>query len=321
MKKRGAAAGRARRGGEKLNRLRLAVEEFVKAAGDQPPLPASVGSERPNRKSRRELRKEKRRLKRSRRRLQQHGETGKAPAAPARPAPAASPKVPASPPAAVKQRPEPPRQQKAVRPPVPAPRPAAISWSRKRALLEANEEEEKEIRRLERRLGLNKRRKKKGNSGAEGLPQSFVRDGLDYVLGVLGSGAGLGELCGDSDQEEAPGLRASKEAPEEDDEEEEEEEALGEDEELEDASDASEGEDVEEQWESDGSSAPEGEPEASEPPDPQEEEEVGCLSEIAQTCFPKRHECKIDFTSTLQSVCSLTSMWNVGENSAGPTKR
>uniref|UniRef100_A0A8C3GF55 Nucleolar MIF4G domain-containing protein 1 n=1 Tax=Cairina moschata TaxID=8855 RepID=A0A8C3GF55_CAIMO len=268
MKKRGAAAGRARRGGGKLDRLRLAVEEFVKAAGDKPPLPASVGSERPNRKSRRELRKEKRRLKRSRRRLHQRGEKGEAAAAPARPAPVASPKVPASPPAAVKQRPEPPRQQKAVQPPVPAPRAAAVSWSRKRALLEANEEEEKEIRRLERRLGLNKRRKKKGSSGAEGLPQSFVRDGLDYVLGVLGSGAGLAELCEDSDQEEAPRLRASKEAPEED-----EEEASREDEELEDASDASEGEDVEEQWESDGSSAPEGEPEASEPPDPQEEEE------------------------------------------------
>lgn len=135
------------------------------------------------------------------------------------------------------------------------------------------------------------------------------------MLGVLGSGAGLAELCEDSDQEEAPRLRASKEAPEED-----EEEASREDEELEDASDASEGEDVEEQWESDGSSAPEGEPEASEPPDPQEEEEVGCLSEKAQTCFPKHHECKIGLTSTLQSVCSLTSMWNVGENSTGPTK-
>uniref|UniRef100_A0A8B9CIZ9 Nucleolar MIF4G domain-containing protein 1 n=1 Tax=Anser brachyrhynchus TaxID=132585 RepID=A0A8B9CIZ9_9AVES len=268
MKKRGAAAGRARRGGGKLDRLRLAVQEFVKAAGDQPPLTASVGSERASRKSRRDLRKEKRRLKRSRRRLLRRGETGEAPAAPARPAPVASPKVPASPSASVKQRPEPPRQQKAVRPPLPAPLPAATSWSRKRALLEANEEEEKEIRRLERRLGLNKRRKKKGNTGAEELPQSFVRDGLDYVLGVLGSGAGLAELCKDSDWEEAPEPRASKEAPEED-----EEEAPEEDEELEDASDASEGEDVEEQWESDGSSAPEGEPEASEPPDPEEEEE------------------------------------------------
>uniref|UniRef100_A0A8B9EZ89 Nucleolar MIF4G domain-containing protein 1 n=1 Tax=Anser cygnoides TaxID=8845 RepID=A0A8B9EZ89_ANSCY len=221
MKKRGAAAGRARRGGGKLDRLRLAVQEFVKAAGDQPPLTASVGSERASRKSRRDLRKEKRRLKRSRRRLLRRGETGEAPAAPARPAPVASPKVPASPSAAVKQRPEPPRQQKAVRPPLPAPLPAATSWSRKRALLEANEEEEKEIRRLERRLGLNKRRKKKGNTGAEELPQSFVRDGLDYVLGVLGSGAGLAELCKDSDWEEAPEPRASKEAPEEDEEEEE----------------------------------------------------------------------------------------------------
>ncbi|XP_035174866.1 nucleolar MIF4G domain-containing protein 1 [Oxyura jamaicensis] len=271
MKKRGAAAGRARRGGRKLDRLRLAVEEFVKAAGDQPPLPASVGSERPSRKSRRDLRKEKRRLKRSRRRLLRRGETGEAPAAPARPGPVTSPKVPASTSIAVKQRPEPPRQQKAVRPPVPAPRPAATSWSRKRALLEANEEEEKEIRRLERRLGLNKRRKKKGNSGAEELPQSFVRDGLDYVLGVLGSGGGLGELCEDSDREEAPGPRASKEASEKD-----EEEAPEENEELEDASDASdasEGEDVEQQWESDESSASEGEPEPSEPPDPEEEEE------------------------------------------------
>ncbi|KAM4718024.1 nucleolar MIF4G domain-containing protein 1 isoform 2-T2 [Anableps anableps] len=58
-----------------------------------------------------------------------------------------------------------------------------LQESRKMALLEANEQEDREIKKLERCLGLNKRKNKKS------LPQSFVTDGLDYILGVLDSGS------------------------------------------------------------------------------------------------------------------------------------
>ncbi|KAI2662518.1 Nucleolar MIF4G domain-containing protein 1 [Labeo rohita] len=66
--------------------------------------------------------------------------------------------------------------------------------SRKRALLEANVEEDKEIKRLEKRLGLNKRKNKKS------LPQSFTYDGLDYILGILEPGASAKGLY-ESDEE------------------------------------------------------------------------------------------------------------------------
>ncbi|XP_029866095.1 nucleolar MIF4G domain-containing protein 1 isoform X1 [Aquila chrysaetos chrysaetos] len=271
------AAARARRGG-KLDRLRQAVQEFVQAAGDQPPLSLQKDSEKQNRRSRREARKEKRRLKRSRRRRLRRGEPVEAPAAaakaapakaapakaakaaPAKPAPAARPRAPASPAAAGKQRPGPPLPAPTPRAALPA---AAIASARKRALLEANEEEEKEIRRLERRLGLGKRRKKQEGAAAEKLPQSFLRDGLGYVLGALGCRAGLSRLCESSDEEEAPaGPREAQPAPEEDEE--------G----PEDASDPSEEGDVDGQWESESSSEDGGAPEASEPPGEEEEESL-----------------------------------------------
>lgn len=292
--------GRARRGDGKLDRLRLAVREFVQAAGDQPPLPPPQhplkGSERPSRKSRRDARKEKRRLKRSRRRLLRRGETGDVPAAVVRPAPAARPTAPAAPAAAEKKQPEPPRQkktppQKASRPPVAAPRPSAAASSRKRALLEANEEEEREIRRLERQLRLGKRRRKKGEAAAEELPQSFLRDGLGYVLGALGSGASLAGLCHSSDEEEGPEPGGRGKDPEK---------AEEDSEELIEASDGFEGSDGEGQWDSE-SSAPEdsGVPEGSEASDLEEEEqEVGSWLEIMQTCFSEYIQSRPDVTST-----------------------
>ncbi|RXM33338.1 Nucleolar MIF4G domain-containing protein 1 [Acipenser ruthenus] len=59
---------------------------------------------------------------------------------------------------------------------------------RKRALREANVEEEKEIKRLEKYLGMNKRKNKTT------LPQSFTADGLDYILGILEPGASASGL-------------------------------------------------------------------------------------------------------------------------------
>uniref|UniRef100_A0A8C9FKQ7 Nucleolar MIF4G domain-containing protein 1 n=1 Tax=Pavo cristatus TaxID=9049 RepID=A0A8C9FKQ7_PAVCR len=271
-------AGRARRGDGKLDRLRLAVQEFVQAAGDQlPPQHPLKGSERPSRKSRRDARKEKRRLKRSRRRLLRRGETGDVPAALVRPAPAARPTAPASPAAAEKKQPKPPQQKKipppkASLPPVAAPRPSAAASSRKRALLEANEEEEREIRRLERQLRLGKRRRKKGEAAAEELPQSFLRDGLGYVLGALGSGAGLAGLCHSSDEEESPEQGGRREDPEKA--EENPKKAEEDSEELVEASDSFEGSDGEGQWDSESSSPEDiGVPERSEASDPEEEEQ------------------------------------------------
>ncbi|XP_065688767.1 nucleolar MIF4G domain-containing protein 1 [Patagioenas fasciata] len=294
------AVARTRRGG-KLARLRQSVQDFVQAAGDQPQLPLLKDSERQNRRSRREARKEKRRLKRSRRRRLQRGEPVEGPAAPAKPAvakPAPAKSTPLKPtptkPAAAKPAPAKPAPTK----PAPAPRPGAAAgkkrpepsvpattpraapspgWARKRALLEANEEEEREIRRLERRLGLGKRRKKReGSAEEERLPQSFLRDGLGYVLSALGTRDGLSQLCESSDEEETPeprqsqpGPRENQPGPAEDEEEQEEDE-----DEEDDASDPSERGDVEGQWESE-SSAPEdsGEPEASEHPEEEEEQE------------------------------------------------
>ncbi|XP_006002233.1 nucleolar MIF4G domain-containing protein 1 [Latimeria chalumnae] len=66
--------------------------------------------------------------------------------------------------------------------------------TRKRSLLEANVEEEKEIKRLEKYLGLNKRKNKNT------LPQTFCTDGLDYILGVLEPGGSVSGLY-DSDDE------------------------------------------------------------------------------------------------------------------------
>ncbi|KAG7453738.1 nucleolar MIF4G domain-containing protein 1 [Solea senegalensis] len=68
-----------------------------------------------------------------------------------------------------------------------------LQESRKMALQEANEQEDREIKKLERCLGLNKRKNKKS------LPQSFVADGLDYILGVLDSGSSAGAVYDDDD--------------------------------------------------------------------------------------------------------------------------
>uniref|UniRef100_A0A8C6ZUA8 Nucleolar MIF4G domain-containing protein 1 n=1 Tax=Nothoprocta perdicaria TaxID=30464 RepID=A0A8C6ZUA8_NOTPE len=208
--------GRARGGSRgKLERLRQAVQDFVQAAGERAPPPP--GSAKQSRRNRRDARKEKRRLKRSRRRRLLRGEEpGEAAGSPAARPAAASPlgatgkpaaRAAASPPAAARQqqRPEPRRRkEKAARPPAPTPSAAAAASARKRALLEANAAEDEEIRRLERRLGLSKRRRKAAGAAADELPPSFVRDGLGYVLGALGSGGSLAGLYGSSDEEEAP---------------------------------------------------------------------------------------------------------------------
>nr|XP_023694480.1 nucleolar MIF4G domain-containing protein 1 isoform X1 [Paramormyrops kingsleyae] len=71
-----------------------------------------------------------------------------------------------------------------------------LQETRKKALLEANEAEDREIKKLERCLGLNKRKNKKS------LPMSFVADGLDYILEALDAGsAGSGLYESDEEME------------------------------------------------------------------------------------------------------------------------
>lgn len=70
-----------------------------------------------------------------------------------------------------------------------------LEESRKKALLEANIAEDREIKRLERSLGYNKRKNKKK------LPQSFADDGLDYILGVLDAGSAASGIMHDSDDD------------------------------------------------------------------------------------------------------------------------
>ncbi|XP_028605970.2 nucleolar MIF4G domain-containing protein 1 [Podarcis muralis] len=225
---RGKRRGRQKQKAGNLQKLGLAVREFVAAAGGpegglglpSTPLQEPPGSS--SRKNRRELRREKRKLKRSRRRrLLNGGEAVENP----RPPPSAAP-------AGKKE--EKKKKKKQVSLPAPEPEkrllpataetprkkpgkasPSASALARKRALLAANEEEEREIRRLERQLGLGKRRKKKKQQPLEGLaeeaaalPPSFARDGLGYVLGALETGtpfSGLYESSEGEGEEEGMG--------------------------------------------------------------------------------------------------------------------
>lgn len=89
---------------------------------------------------------------------------------------------------------------------------AKLNIVRRKALLEANEAEDKEIKKLEKRLHLNKRKNKRT------LPQSFIDDGLDYILGILEPG-GCGALLEDEDDE--GGMERLKEISDSEEEEEE----------------------------------------------------------------------------------------------------
>ncbi|KAH0520311.1 Nucleolar MIF4G domain-containing protein 1 [Microtus ochrogaster] len=232
-KRRGGRRGPV--GGEgALKRMRLAVENFVRATSESEALQGcedrgAVPRSRPGgRKSRKELRKEKRHLRKARRlqwtvdsgtgdRKGNVGLTGGREAPPpsdSRPTPATATANPTKAKASSANIKAAATQNKvktssspatAVSPKAkakggPGKLGPATSAARKRALLAANEEEDREIRKLERCLGLNKR-KKKGNGSS--VPLSFARDGLDYILGALecGRGGGLYESSGEEEEE------------------------------------------------------------------------------------------------------------------------
>lgn len=214
-----------------LRRLRLTVEGFVRATSESEACEnrSAVARSRPgDRKSRKELRKEKRHLRKARR-LQrtvgsgsgdQEGRVGLNGGSEARPpteirtipakttatpvkarAPSANTKASATQPKAKSSYSKATVTSTQARakgaPGKPGP---ATATARKRALLAANEEEDREIRKLERCLGLHKR-KKKGDGSS--VPLSFARDGLDYILGALeyGRSGGLYESSEEEEEE------------------------------------------------------------------------------------------------------------------------
>ncbi|XP_043546641.1 nucleolar MIF4G domain-containing protein 1 isoform X1 [Chiloscyllium plagiosum] len=202
-----------RRGPRALSQFRVAVQTFVEkeeAAAVSPAehnqgLPQDLGLRRG--KTRKELRKEKRMQKKSRMRdyyLRKHlnGSPGLAKdveggSNDAKPLTAQGEAV-----AAPETGPGSLEGRKAVAPPRlaigKASRRAKSKQARRIGLLEANQEEdEREIKRLEKALGLHKRK------NGTGIPQAFARDGLDYVLGIIEPGAaalsGLYESDGEVD--------------------------------------------------------------------------------------------------------------------------
>ncbi|TEA23642.1 hypothetical protein DBR06_SOUSAS910371, partial [Sousa chinensis] len=238
-----------------LKRLKLAVEEFVQATSEGETLggregPRAQGRVRPGgRKSRRELRKEKRHLRKARR-LQRTAGPAQGPGPGGGGGEASSPRAEAT-----QEEDGQPSPRRASRPsgelrPPPVPAKAGQAQARgplgrtkapaarKRALLAANEEEDREIRKLERCLGLNKRRKKGDGSS---VPLSFARDGLDYILGALDSGKSSGWYESSSEEEEEDAGQALPEGDSED--EREQQDAEDEGERAADAGAQSEGED------------------------------------------------------------------------------
>ncbi|XP_038611572.1 nucleolar MIF4G domain-containing protein 1 [Tachyglossus aculeatus] len=97
-----------------------------------------------------------------------------------------------------------------------APGAEAQAAARRRALLAANEAEEREIRHLERRLGLRRRRKKGQGRALDSLPPGFARDGLGYVLGALGLGL-PGDMPSKGDDSEEDPLLSEEDEDDDDD--------------------------------------------------------------------------------------------------------
>ncbi|XP_061121257.1 nucleolar MIF4G domain-containing protein 1 [Syngnathus typhle] len=164
-----------------LQKYMVALDEFVKSKSGAEGTDDDAGLRSVNRKSRKELRKEKRKLKKARMKNHYEGQKTNVPKGDAEQA-VASPEQKATG-GNKKVREVPTTSAKKQEKPKVAPKKSnKLQESRKKALLEANEQEDREIKKLERYLKLNKRKNKKS------IPQSFVADGLDYILGALHSG-------------------------------------------------------------------------------------------------------------------------------------
>lgn len=216
LQRKGGAKGKQSR--DKLHKFMVSVQNFVKSEGGQDePEPHGYMEMLAKRKSRKEMRKEKRKLKKKKRmKVKQPAEENEqsvsVDTAPHKAPPAIKTK-PQSPCAGAEltDREKKPKRkvyfEKTAHQPE---KKAKVQMMRKKALMEANEMEDQEIKKLEKRLGLHKRRNKKS------LPQSFISDGLDYILGILEPG-GSGFYDSDEDVESAKAKSRLKKLEEEED--------------------------------------------------------------------------------------------------------
>lgn len=192
-----------------LQKYKVAVDEFIKSKGESKEEETNRGVRFVKKKSRKELRKEKRKMKKAK--MKSHYEGKKfldLPTGDEKNIVAAADKIQKK--GKDKAKKEVSKAQSSKSSSAPAnnsdnTKPSSakkgktinrLQESRKMALLEANEDEDREIKKLERCLGLNKRKNKKS------LPQSFVADGLDYILGVLDSGSSAVGVYDDDDDME-----------------------------------------------------------------------------------------------------------------------
>ncbi|XP_037135342.1 nucleolar MIF4G domain-containing protein 1 isoform X1 [Syngnathus acus] len=182
MKGKWKSRGNAKnKGSTVLQKYMVALDEFVKSKSGAEGTEDDAGLRSVNRKSRKELRKEKRKLKKARMRNHYEGQKTNVPSGDAEQAVASHEQKATGGSKKVRKVPT-TSAKKQEKPKVPPKKSNKLQESRKKALLEANEQEEREIKKLERYLKLNKRKNKKS------IPQSFVADGLDYILGALHSG-------------------------------------------------------------------------------------------------------------------------------------
>lgn len=194
-----------KKGNAVLQKYREAVDVFLKSKGGSEEAESDQRLRFVKKKSRKELRKEKRKMKKAK--MKSHYEGKNTVSLP--PSDEGNPKKGAdkhqqphtqkkkmekTKKEGSKSHPSEPKDKSETPPPSKkGKRVNKLQETRKLALMEANEQEDREIKKLERCLGLNKRKNKKS------LPQSFVADGLDYILGVLDSGSSAVGLYEDDD--------------------------------------------------------------------------------------------------------------------------
>lgn len=185
---------RKNKGNAVLQKYKVAVTDFVKRKCGDEEAENNRGFRFVKKKSRKELRKEKRKMKKAKMKSHYEGKTSlqlgdeghnekRAERKKKEPTEAQVSEKPESKSTAALQS----QSEKINR----------FQETRKKALLEANEEEDREIKKLERCLRLNRRKNKAS------LPQSFVADGLDYILGVLHSSSPAAGMNSDDDMDTA----------------------------------------------------------------------------------------------------------------------
>ncbi|KAB5578993.1 hypothetical protein PHYPO_G00189430 [Pangasianodon hypophthalmus] len=279
--------GRGKQSRDKLHKFMVSVHNFVQSEAGHDELESHGHMEMlAKRKSRKEMRKEKRKLKKKKKMkakqpAEESKQSGSVDAAPQKAPPAIKPRpqsssAPAPAPAELSDKEKKPKRKVHFEKTSPQPeKKAKVQTMRKKALIEANELEDREIKKLEKRLGLHKRRNKKS------LPQSFISDGLDYILGILEpGGAALYDSDEDVDSAKAKNRLEKLEEISEDEEDEdhdesehtgEEEDEMKEEEEEEDEMEEEDEEEEDEEIEGDGEEEEEGEEKEEE----EEEEEEG----------------------------------------------